>query len=272
MEVVCLILDAPKLPLRSLRPEWSKVQRKLNDTSFLTKVLSYDIHVLRAAPALVSFLVADYFDAQIYLHSPTSSRTSSKTGSRTSSRPGSRSSSTPGRLRSSSSPNIVAIQHDSQEKLTFARVQRANRAAGALFKWCTEVLTAACLPAEDPEKADTPALEIDMNALEEEPDECPQKLPTPKLACPLSPQNVPARVQPKYNFDYGWKDSAGGKALPVGPTNHVWDKENLQAGNASCSWRKRGPLVHSGFLVASNRISDRGHSTCFRSQFLANSF
>lgn len=105
LELMYLILDAARTPLQLASPDWTKIQKKMNAVGFLSDVLHYDVNLLRAAPSLTSFLVAEYFTQRSSVH------------------------------------RQMGMKTVHTEALTFNRVLRANQAAGALFKWCVAVIS-----------------------------------------------------------------------------------------------------------------------------------
>lgn len=60
LEMVCLILSAGNAPSSSAPPQWPKVQRML-ERNFVHRMLSFDLELLRTAPKLSRYLVAEYF-------------------------------------------------------------------------------------------------------------------------------------------------------------------------------------------------------------------
>jgi hypothetical protein len=129
LEVTYLILNASRPSCKALgTPDWSLVQRMLSDVDFSAKILEYDVQKLRADPALCTFIMNDYFR-------PNSSDSQGSAGRRRSVSPaGLRRNSSLIGLRGRRNSNIPT------EPLSFARVHRASQAAGALFRWCVEVM------------------------------------------------------------------------------------------------------------------------------------
>jgi len=107
LELMYLILDAARRPLKLASPDWARVQKKMSTADFLSDVWDYDLKLLRDVPALTTFLVEEYFTE----HSNVACRIG-------------------GKMSNTKAP----------EPLTFKRVLRANQAAAALFNWCVRVL------------------------------------------------------------------------------------------------------------------------------------
>lgn len=198
-----MILDAGRTPSRVAPPDWAWVQRKVQDNDFLTKVLNYDLELLRAAPQLTSFLVAEYFRKESGANA-SPGRPSSRCSSTTRRRPspysrysGGARGSSPARpsSRHSSGPRGSSPSPLPPEPLSFSRVHRANRAAAALMRWCVEVIEAVQASPETTEVEVSPSeiedkvapLEVDVLA------QGPEKSPPP---------SPPKRSGSRYNFAY----------------------------------------------------------------------
>lgn len=153
LEMTHLILNADRSTKNFMPPDWDKVQRTLSDAEFHTRVLSYDVEILRAAPGLCAYLVEEY------LNPP--SRAAGEIMVRRNST-----------ARRGSHRRMSACCR--KEPLTFERVRRANHAAASLFRWCVEVAShapLANLTEGPPETPETP-----------EPEPMPE--PVPELALP----------------------------------------------------------------------------------------
>lgn len=153
LEVTYLILHAGRPSCKALcAPDWMQVQRMLSDVDFSAKILEYDVQKLQADRSLCTFIMNEYFRP--------SSSDSCGSGSR---QAGLRRSSSVAGLRRSSSPAALrGRRNSSTEPLTFARVHRASHAAGALFRWCVEVIEtvieAASTPPSTPPKTPEPVV------------------------------------------------------------------------------------------------------------------
>lgn len=60
LQAMCLILDSPRQPAPLKPPAWPRVQRIIRDKDFVTRMLNFDVGVLRASPVLIRLLIDDF--------------------------------------------------------------------------------------------------------------------------------------------------------------------------------------------------------------------
>lgn len=171
LEMTHLILNADRLSKNSTTPDWASVQRTLSDAEFHTRVLSYDVEMLRAAPGLCGYLVEEYLN-------PTA-KSGVEAMTRRSSLP------RRGSHRRSVSPSCK------KEPLTFERVRRANLAAASLFRWCVEATSRATVANNtdlpEPEPMPEPAA----------PEPVVLQLPRPALSRATTADDSPLSARPR---------------------------------------------------------------------------
>mmetsp|Transcript_75664 Transcript_75664/g.131109 ORF Transcript_75664/g.131109 Transcript_75664/m.131109 type:complete len:384 (-) Transcript_75664:229-1380(-) len=180
LEMTHLILNADRLSKNVTTPDWASVQRTLSDAEFHTRVLSYDVGMLRAAPGLCAYLVEEYLNPAVKSGSDTMPRRSSLT-------------------RRGSHRRSVSPSHKKEplsfEPLTFERVRRANVAAASLFRWCVEAASHAAVAntteAPEPEPMPEPIPEPAA------PQPFALHLPRPALTRAITNDDSPSSARPR---------------------------------------------------------------------------
>lgn len=157
LEATWLLLNASKNVSSPAPPSWARVQRMLSDAGFLSRMMTFDVEALKNAPELSSFVAAEYFGAG---QKVAVRRLDSKNSL------GSRSSLDPGRKLTfveagrRTFPTYGRTSTATDEPLTFQRVSRGSRAAGALFRWCTTTLVEVM----DPQPLERPKEDLSTSA------------------------------------------------------------------------------------------------------------
>lgn len=182
LEATCLLLNASQAVKSGhpSQPDWPWVQRLLGSATFVQRMLDYDVAQLRAAPALIAYVAAEYFGVE------------KKRGTQ----------------RSVPRLGPRGQVPKAEEPLTYKRLHEASQVAAVLFSWSASALVltdgtleldAACFP-------DPPALppeveqekenqveedeEVNLDAAAElaaEADPTPEPMQFTSLELPVSP-------------------------------------------------------------------------------------
>lgn len=203
LEATCLLLDASqavKSGSIAATPDWPRVQRLLGSATFVQRMLDYDVAQLRAAPALIAYVAAEYFGVE------------KKRGTQ----------------RSVPRLGPRGQVPKAEEPLTYKRLHEASQVAAVLFSWSASALVltdgtleldAACFP-------DPPALppEVEQekeNQVEEEEDEEVNLDAAAELAAEVAPSPEPMQltalelpVSPNLLFESEGQDLELGIAAP----------------------------------------------------------